>query len=48
MDTMSVNVTTLRSATSAADARESARDFLDGLVPAIALGHGTVGADLQA
>jgi two-component sensor histidine kinase len=36
MDTMSVNVTTLRSATSAADARESARDFLHGLVPAIA------------
>ncbi|MFE9885548.1 ATP-binding protein [Streptomyces scopuliridis] len=36
MDTMSVNVATLRSATSVAGARESARDFLDGLVPAIA------------
>ncbi|MFF2364628.1 hypothetical protein ACFVU0_18295 [Streptomyces sp. NPDC058122] len=38
MDTMSVNVATLRSATSVAGARESARDFLDGLVPAIAAG----------
>jgi anti-sigma regulatory factor (Ser/Thr protein kinase) len=37
MDTMSVNVAILRSATSAAGARESARDFLDGLVPAIAV-----------
>ncbi|MBB5937223.1 anti-sigma regulatory factor (Ser/Thr protein kinase) [Streptomyces zagrosensis] len=33
---MSVNVATLRSATSVAGARESTRDFLDGLVPAIA------------
>ena len=36
MDTMSVNVATVRSATSVAGARESARDFLEGLVPAIA------------
>ncbi|MEV6733745.1 MULTISPECIES: ATP-binding protein [unclassified Streptomyces] len=37
MDTMSVNVATVRSATSVAGARESARAFLDGLVhPAIA------------
>ncbi|MFD0035475.1 ATP-binding protein [Streptomyces sp. NPDC055059] len=37
MDTMSVNVATLRSATSVAGARESTRDFLDGLIPAIAV-----------
>ncbi|MFC9537117.1 ATP-binding protein [Streptomyces sp. NPDC056975] len=36
MDTMSVNVATLRCATSVAGARESTRDFLDGLIPAIA------------
>ncbi|MFD3792313.1 hypothetical protein ACFWST_32600, partial [Streptomyces cyaneofuscatus] len=36
MDTTSVNVSTLRSATSVAGARESTRGFLDGLVPAIA------------
>ncbi|MFF3326464.1 ATP-binding protein [Streptomyces sp. NPDC002889] len=36
MDPMSVNVATLRSATSVADARDSARDFLEALVPAIA------------
>ena len=36
MDTMSVNVATLRSATSLAGARDSARYFLEGLVPAIA------------
>ncbi|MER8161269.1 ATP-binding protein [Streptomyces sp. NPDC094472] len=36
MDTMSVNVATVRSATSVAGARQSIRDFLDGLVPAIA------------
>ncbi|MGW0556773.1 ATP-binding protein [Streptomyces sp. NPDC002926] len=36
MATMSVNVATLRSATSVAGARDSARDFLEGLVPAIA------------
>jgi len=36
MDTMSVNVATLRSATSVTGARESTRDFLDGLVPSIA------------
>ncbi|WP_055546186.1 ATP-binding protein [Streptomyces sp. NBRC 110028] len=36
MDTMSVNVATVRSATSVAGARESTRDFLGGLVPAIA------------
>ncbi|MFZ3572753.1 ATP-binding protein [Streptomyces sp. BH097] len=38
MDTMSVNVATLRSATSVADTRESTRDFLDELVPAISAG----------
>ncbi|WP_339135091.1 hypothetical protein WJM95_34805 [Streptomyces sp. f51] len=38
MDTTSVNVAAFRSATSVAGARESARDFLDGLVPAIAAG----------
>ncbi|MFE2536685.1 hypothetical protein [Streptomyces sp. NPDC059371] len=38
MDTMSINLATLRSATSVAGARESARGFLDGLVPAIAAG----------
>ncbi|MGW7575774.1 hypothetical protein [Streptomyces sp. NPDC054765] len=31
MDTMSVNVATVRSATSVAGARESTRDFLGGL-----------------
>ena len=36
MDTMSVNVATVRSATSVAGARESARDFLEGLVQRIA------------
>jgi anti-sigma regulatory factor (Ser/Thr protein kinase) len=36
MDTMSVNVATLRSVTSVAGARGNARDFLAGLVPAIA------------
>ena len=36
MDTMSVNVATGRSATSVAGARESARDFLEGLVHPIA------------
>ncbi|MGR8008522.1 ATP-binding protein [Streptomyces hypolithicus] len=37
MDTMSVNVAPVRSATSVADARERARDFLDGLAqPTIA------------
>ncbi|MFD4653215.1 hypothetical protein [Streptomyces sp. NPDC058441] len=36
MDTMSVNVATLRCATSVAGARESTRDFLEGLIPAIA------------
>ncbi len=36
MDTMSINVAPLRSATSVAGARESARNFLDGLVPAMA------------
>ncbi|MBT2527674.1 ATP-binding protein [Streptomyces sp. ISL-99] len=35
MDTMSVNVSPLHSATSVAGARESTRGFLDGLVPAI-------------
>ncbi|MBT2390658.1 ATP-binding protein [Streptomyces sp. ISL-1] len=43
MPTMSVNVTTASSATSVADARESARDFLDGLVhPVTAEGADTV------
>lgn len=36
MDTMSVNVATVRSATSAAGTRESARAFLDRLVHPIA------------
>ena len=36
MDTMSVNVAPARSATSVAGARESARDFLEGLVRPIA------------
>lgn len=36
MDTMSVSVETARSATSVAGARERAREFLEGLVPAIA------------
>ncbi|MFF5273883.1 ATP-binding protein [Streptomyces sp. NPDC000133] len=36
MDTMSVNVTPARSATTIASARETARDFLQGLVPVIA------------
>ncbi|MFG2387192.1 ATP-binding protein [Streptomyces avermitilis] len=36
MHTMSVNVPTARSTTSIADARDSARDFLDGLVRPIA------------
>ncbi len=36
MDTMSVTVTTARSSTSLAGARESARHFLEDLVPAIA------------
>lgn len=36
MDTTSVKVATLRSATSVAEARDSAREFLEGLVPAIA------------
>ena len=33
MDTMSVNVATVHSAVSIAGARQSARDFLEGLVP---------------
>ncbi|GAB2790239.1 hypothetical protein GCM10027073_23070 [Streptomyces chlorus] len=36
MDTMSFDVATARSVTSVAGARESARDFLDGLVRPIA------------
>ncbi|MGI5401354.1 ATP-binding protein [Streptomyces sp. CA-135486] len=36
MDMMSVSVATARSAALVADARDSARDFLEGLVPAIA------------
>ncbi|MDW4907244.1 ATP-binding protein [Streptomyces sp. ADMS] len=36
MDTMSVNLTALRPATSVVGARESARHFLEGLVPSIA------------
>ncbi|UUU37707.1 ATP-binding protein [Streptomyces sp. NBC_00162] len=36
MDTMSVTVATVRSSTSVAGARESARHFLEDLVPAIA------------
>ncbi|MFH9967775.1 hypothetical protein ACH4PR_41540 [Streptomyces mirabilis] len=36
MDTMTVHVATARSATSVAGARQSAWDFLEGLVPQIA------------
>ncbi|MER5312264.1 ATP-binding protein [Streptomyces sp. NPDC002773] len=36
MDTTSVKVATLRSATSVAGARDSAREFLEGLLPALA------------
>ncbi|MFJ1604511.1 ATP-binding protein [Streptomyces sp. NPDC088253] len=36
MDTMSVSAAAVRSTTSVADARESTREFLEGLVPAVA------------
>ncbi|MFK0025975.1 hypothetical protein [Streptomyces sp. NPDC090798] len=36
MDTMSVSAAAVRSTTSVADARESTREFLEGLVPTLA------------